>query len=297
MTMTMTLPLALLAAFGTFLAVDALRPRRPRVKLLAEDNRPALQRWQDTLFTPAAERVLAVRRLDAARVKADLEVRLKRANYPAPFLTPDAVLSYRLFTAVLFAVFGGIFGLVIGLGGGVLLMMAGLAAFGWSTPDNTLRNAERARQEQLLLDAASTFDRLAIHVASGSALPMAIREVAERPGGGWVAELRKLARYYAGEGNFALAADKVMNDSGRLPEIVRVLERLKAAEEMGGGGLSKALRQMAIDARITARQVIAERGYKNAVLMVLPAFFAILAIMIILVAPGAVQMISALGAG
>jgi pilus assembly protein TadC len=72
---------------------------------------------------------------------------------------------------------------------------------------------------------------------------------------------------------------------------------LKAAEEMGGGGLSKALRQMAVDARITARQVIAERGYKNAVLMVLPAFFAILAIMIILVAPGAVQMISALGAG
>ena len=54
MTMTMTLPLALMAACGVFLTVDALRPRRPRVKLLAEDTRPALQRWQDTLFTPAA---------------------------------------------------------------------------------------------------------------------------------------------------------------------------------------------------------------------------------------------------
>ena len=215
-------------------------------------------------------------------------------------------MSYRLFTAILFAVFGGIFGLLVSLGAATLPLMLALAVFGWAMPDRTIANAERDRKEQLMLDAASTMDRLAIHVASGSALPMAIRSVAERPGGAWVGECRKFAAVYAagagrGEqesmaaGDFAGSAQYVIEKSGRLPEIVRVLERLKAAHEMGGGGTSKALRQMAADARLSAKLVIAERGYKNAVLMVIPAFFAIIAIMIILVAPGAVKMISVIG--
>jgi hypothetical protein len=52
---------------------------------------------------------------------------------------------------------------------------------------------------------------------------------------------------------------------------------------------------MANDARINLRLLITERGYKNAVLMVIPAFFAIIAIVLILIGPSAVRMVSAFG--
>ena len=297
------MPFAFIAACGVFMFVDALRPRAPRIRLIDADERPMTQRLLATLFVPAAERVLTLGRVDLRAHQLDLARRLARANYPPPFTVPEVVMAYRLFTAILFALFGGVFGLLIGLGAATVPVMLGLAVFGWAMPDRTLANAERDRKEQLMLDAASTMDRLAIHVSSGSALPMAIRSVAEKPGGAWVAECRKFSAYYAtGDdsgghtgGDFENTADTVVQKSGRLPEIARVFERLKAANEMGGGGTGKALRQMAADARLSAKLVIAERGYKNAVLMVIPAFFAIIAIMLILVAPGAVKMLSVIG--
>ncbi len=294
-----TLPLAVIAAFGVFMFFDALHPRAPRIQLTAPDERPLTQRLLDTFFTPAAERVLTLGRIDLRAHKAALAQRLKRASYPLPFVTPEVVLSYRLFTAILFALFGGVFGVLISLGAVTPALMLALAAFGWAIPDRTIANAERDRREQLMLDAASTLDRLAIHVSSGSALPIAIRLVADQPGGAWVAECRKFAANYAVNANadFRTMAEVVIADSGPLPEVARVFERLKAAYEMGGGGTGKALRQMAADARLSAKLVIAERGYKNAVLMVIPAFFAIIAIMIILIAPGAVKMISVIGGG
>lgn len=292
----MTLPLAFLTALGLFVFIDGLRPRAPRITLTAPDTRPFTSRLLDTLFLPAAERLLRLSRVDLGTHRIDLSVRLARANYPSPFTTPDLVLAYRLFTALIFALFGGLFGLLIGLGGATLAAMVGLGLAGWGMPDRVIANAIKDRREQLMLDAAATMDRLAIHVAAGSALPMAIRHVSDRPGGEWVATFRQVAaRYAASNGDFEQSADDVMDSSGRFPEIVRVLERLKAAKEMGGGGTGKALRQMASDARLSAKLVIAERGYQNAVLMVIPAFFAIIAIMIILVAPGAVRMASVIG--
>jgi hypothetical protein len=52
---------------------------------------------------------------------------------------------------------------------------------------------------------------------------------------------------------------------------------------------------MASDARKRIELLITERGYKNAVLMVIPTFFALIAITLILIAPGAVMMAQSLG--
>jgi len=293
--MTSTLPFALLAAIGVFAFVDALRPRVPRIQLSAPDQRPVSQRLLDTFFAPAAARVLGIGRIDLAAHKNDLTRRLARAGNPPPFVTADAVLAYRMVAAVLLAAVGGGFGLIVGLGAATLLLMIGLALIGWRLPDQSITNAEHERKEQLMLDAASTMDRLAIYVSSGRALPMAIQSLAERPGGAWVAEFRRLASMYAVRyGDFAGAADEVMAHSGRLPEIVRVLERLKAVQHLGGS-LGPVLRQMAADARTAAKLVIMQRGYRNALLMVIPAFFAILAIMAIVMAPGAIKMAGVLG--
>ncbi len=291
----MTIPFALIAALGVFLLVDALRPRRVRIKLTEADRRPAMQRLIESLFAPAAARVMTIGRGNLDEHQADLTRRLARADYPKGFATPEQVLGARMFNATLFAVMVGAFALLIGLGGAALPLMLGAGLLGWNAPGRTIAQAEQERKEQLMLDAASSMDRLAIFVAAGSALPAAIRSLAERSGGAWVAEFRKVASAYAVGGDLQAALDETAEKAGRLPDITRVFERLKAAYEMGGGGMGKALRQMAADARIAARLLITERGYKNAVMMVIPAFFAIIAIVIILIVPGAVRMFAVLG--
>lgn len=286
---------ALMASIGVFMLVDALGPRRVRVRLIEADTRPLLQRLIDSLFAPAAERMMTIGRGNLGARKIDLAKRLARAGQPSGFTLPEQVLGASLFNAVMFAVLIGTFGLLIGLAEAAPLLMLVAGLIGWGMPARAIARAEQERKEQLMLDAASTMDRLAIYVAAGHALPAAIRSLAERPGGAWVAEYRRVASAYAVGGDLQAAFDETAEKAGWLPDIARVFERLKAAYDMGGGGTARALRQMASDARIAARMLIAERGYKNAVLMVLPAFFAIIAIVIILIAPGAVRMVGLLG--
>lgn len=288
----MTLILAVVAAVGVFLFIDALRPAAPRVYLTERDGRPLSQRAISALFAPAAGRVV---RGDLAVYKADLAQKLARAGYPSPLVTPEAVLGYRAFSAVLFASLGGIFCLLAGLLSLSPVLMGGLAFFGWLMPGRAIANAEKQRREQLTLDAASTLDRLAIYVAAGNALPSALRSLAERPGGAWVAEFRAIAAEYAANGDFGAALDEAVERSGGLPEIARVCQRLKAAYSMGGGGIAQSMRQMAQDARDQIKTMLTERGYKNAVMMVIPAFFAIIATMLVLIGPGVTRMIGVIG--
>jgi len=282
---------AFVAAAGVFMFVEALGPRRVRVRLTETDQRPFAQRIVDTLFTPVSQRIMTIGgRVDLEENKKALALRLAQAGYPSPFTSPEAVLGYRLFTAVLFAVFAGVFCLLSGMVSVALPLMGGLALFGWTLPNKIIADALKERGEQLTLDAASTLDRLAIYVSAGNALPAAVRSLSERPGGAWVAVFRQVAADYAVNGDFPAALARVVENSGRLPDISRVCERLRAAYDMGGGGIAQAMRRMAGDARIRIRLVITERGYKNAVLMVVPAFFAIIATVIILIAPGASRM-------
>ncbi len=288
----MTWMFAFMAGVGVFAVVTAVGPRPVRVRLLDEDRRPFLDRLMDAIFVPTARRVMtATGRTDMDASLRGMERKLAQAGHPHPFVDAESVFSRRLFTAIIFAVFGGVFALLVGMGTNSLFLTIGLAVFGWSLPDRIITGARKERVEQLTLDAASTLDRLAIFVAAGYALPVAIRMLAERPGGAWVGEFRKVASQYAVSANFAGSLDHVVTESGRLPEITRVAERLRAAHGMGGGGVSEALRRMAADARIRIGNVITERGYQNAVLMVIPAFLAIVAATIIIIGPGAVRMV------
>jgi len=287
---------AALSFIGILLAFDALRPRPPRVRLTSAPEGPLLQRLMDSFFAPAAMRVASIGRGNVAQMKKDLEIKLKRAGYPPPFTKPEDVFAQKLFTAGLMVVIGSGLFLLLGLGAASPLIAIILAFLGWKLPDNAIRAAEQRRREALTMDAASILDRLAIHVAAGNPLPSAVRNIAEAPGKGeWLSEMRKIAADYAVTGDFVGALDNAVERNGGLPEIARVCDRLKAAYEMGGGKTSQALRQMAQEARVSIRLLVAERGYRNAVLMVIPAFLAIIAIAMILLGPGAVKMFAALG--
>ena len=293
--------LGLMAAGGVLLFLSAFQQVRPRVRLADTDERPLLARWMSSLFVPAGKRVASFsRRGWEQEQRADLQQRLAQAGYPPPFTSAESVLGYRMFSAALFAGMVGGLGLLLALlgsGRGAIALPLSLAAglLGWFMPGRVIANALQTRREQLMLDAASTLDRLAIYVAAGYALPVALRDLAERPGGAWIAELRAIASDYAVTGNFPGALESAGARCGRLPEIIRVTERLNSAYEMGGGGIVESLRRMSNDARIRIKLLLTERGYKNAVLMVLPAFFAIIAITLILIAPGGAQMLQVLG--
>ena len=296
----MAILLALIGAIGAWLLVDGLWPRPIRVTLGAPDERPASQRLLETFVASAAERVMVIGgRVNLAQHKADLAQLLAQANYPQNLTTPEAVLANRLLMASVLALFGAIFGLLLDLGPVIAVTALGLGLLGWQLPDRVINGAIHERVEQLQLDAASVMDRLAVHTAAGTPLPMAIITIADRPGGEWVAVFRQIAAIYAAgykkkisSGDFNSACDFAIQSSGRLPEIMRIVERLKAAGEMGGG-TSAALRQMAQDARINARVVVAERGSRNTTLMILPGFFAILGAVIVLMGPGFATIVSA----
>ena len=277
---------ALMFGAGIFLFIQSLGARKLRVRLTQEDQRPALERMVESLFAPAAKRVLTAGKVDLGEHERALAMRLARAGYPQMFTSPDAVIGYRLFSAVIFAAMGGLFGLVISMGVLTLAIMGILAAMGWAMPDRVIANAERDRREQLTLDAASTLDRLAIYVAAGNALPAAITSVSRKPGGAWVVLFRRVAALYHTEGDFKMVIERVIEENGRLPDIARVLDRLVAAYDMGGGRVAEGLRRMAGDARIRIRLLITERGHRNSILMVIPAFFAIVAMTIVLIGPG-----------
>jgi len=294
--MNPVLLISVIAGVGVFLIVEALRPRHVRVRLTDEDQRPLLERLVDTMFAPITARIMSIGgRVDMDERRDTLERQLKRAGYPAPYTSSQAVLGYKLFNAVLYAAFLGLFALLTGwLGTAPILLIAG-AVFGWGIPDRIIRSAEQNRREQLTLDAASTLDRLAIFVAAGNALPAAIISLTQRPGGLWIHFFRRVAAEYATSGDLPAALEKINEESGRLPEVTRVTDRLRAAHEMGGGGVATSLRRMAGDARMRIRLLITERGYRNAVLMVIPSFFAIVATMMVLMAPGALRMLFLLG--
>jgi tight adherence protein C len=283
------------------LVLSAFQKARPRVRLTDPDERPLLDRLLETLLVPAGKRVAGLsRRGTWDERRHDLATRLAQAGYPPPFTSPENVLGYRVFTAAIFAGMVGLLGLMLtlfasGFGALALPLAIGAGVLGWFMPEQVINNALQERREQLTVDAASTLDRLAIHVAAGHALPVALRLLSERPGGAWIAEFRAIASDYAVTGDFPGALEKAGQRCGRLPEIVRVTERLRSAYEMGGGGIVASLRRMSNDARIRIKLLLTERGYKNAVMMVIPAFFAIVAIALVLIAPGGMQMLQVLG--
>lgn len=293
--------LAFLGGLGTFLAVSAGQRRAPRSLSLrlgleqVQARRPLV----DRLFGAWAEALL--RRRNAT----DVETQLKQAGFwqrvGAPYPDARAFYAYKLASATLLA--------VLGLGAGVLLaslggfsptvslgIAAATGALGFFLPDMDLKSKVTRRDDQMLADMASALDRLANFLAAGYPLPHAVQQLAERPGGVFVAELRSVAAHYNVSGDLAAGVEALLESNGNLPPLIPFTTLLRTAVRLGGG-VSEALRALAAQLRAELTQRITARGYRNTVLMIVPAFFAILATLLVLAAPGALRAFSSLGAG
>jgi tight adherence protein C len=314
-----TTALALLGGLGSLLIVTAgqrrvLRSggsRRALSLRLGLEQVQARRPLVDRLFGALAEDLLR------RRNEADVETRIRqaglwqRARAPrtagaprmAGALYPDTrtFYAYKLAGATLLAVVGLGFGVVLAHIGDLspavsLGVGLGTGVMGFFLPDLDLKGKVSRRDDQMIADMASALDRLANFLAAGYPLPYAIHQLAERPGGVFVAELRHVAAQYDVSGDLVGGIEALLEDNGHLPPLVPFASLVRAATRLGGG-VGVSLRALAEELRAELIQRITARGYRNTVLMIVPAFFAIVATLLVLAAPGAVRAFYSLSTG
>jgi len=293
--------LAFLSSVGTALILTAGRRRVPRgwqARLglaQVQQRRPLV----DRLLGAWAEELLRRRDRD------DVETLLKQAGLyqRAGALYPDArtLYAYKLASTALLAVLGLGAGVALAAIGGFnptlgLGVAVGTGVLGFFLPDFDLKGKVSRRDDQMLADMASALDRLANFLAAGYPLPYAINQLAGRPGGVFVAELRDVAAQYNVSGDLAAGIDGLLESNGNLLPLIPFATLVKTAARLGGG-VSEPLRNLATELRAELTQRITARGYRNTVLMIVPAFFAILATLLVLAAPGALRAFASLGSG
>jgi pilus assembly protein TadC len=293
--------LAFVGGLGTWLLVTAGQRRAPRrvaIRVGLEQvqvRRPLV----DRLFGAWAEGLLR------RRNGADVETRLKQAGFwqRTGALYPDTrtFYAYQIASATLLAVLGLGCGMLLAAIGGLdpalaLGVALGSGALGFFLPDLDLKGKVARRDDQMVADMASALDRLANFLAAGYPLPYAIHELAQRPGGVFVAELRDVAAQYNVSGDLTAGIDALLEANGNLPPLVPFGSLVRTATRLGGG-VSETLRTLAEELRAELTQRITARGYRNTVLMIVPAFFAILATLLVLAAPGALRAFASLGSG
>ena len=297
--MTAALWFAFLGGVGTFLIVSAGQRRVPRAASLSINPVQARRPLVDRLFGAWAEGLLG------RRNAADVETRLKQAGFwqraGALYPDPRTFYAYQIASAALLAVVGLGFGVLLAAIGGFdpalsLPVALGAGALGFFLPAMDLKNRVARRDDQMIADMASALDRLANFLAAGYPLPLAIHRLAERPGGVFIAELRDVAAQYSVSGDLVAGIDALLEANGNLPPLIPFASLVRTAARLGGG-VGEPLRALAAELRAELTQRITARGYRNTVLMIVPAFFAILATLLVLAAPGALRAFTSLGSG
>jgi tight adherence protein C len=244
----------------------------------------------DRVITPLVDLARrAGRRLAPSGSLVRLNRNLELAGNP-PGWTVDRVLSVKGM--------GLVVGLVVGLlflsGGfsGVLVMLALMAA-GFFLPDVLVFNSASKRQETLRLGLADALDLLTLCVEAGQAFNAALLQVSRAVGGPISAELgRVLAEIQIGK----TRADAFADLAGRTtaPEIRTFVTALTQADRLGVP-LGAVLREQAREMRVIRRQVAEEKAQKVPVKILFPMLlFVFPALFIVLLGPGAIQIMTSL---
>ncbi len=223
---------------------------------------PLLDRAFGPLLESAAQLLAHLLR----RVEAD-ETRIIQAGRPKRYRTVYDLYAWKVLAAVILFCAGLANAIVSGTG--FLPLAFGLGVLGLYLPDYHLSQLIQKRREFLRTEMAFVLHRLAIHLAAGRALDMALRQVAEQPGGLFVQELRQaIAEYDVGK-----SLEQVLrNLSARNPgidEVDRFVELVLRATSLGQP-LAEALQNMGKVMQSQVESAIEARGLATSVQMVLP---------------------------
>ncbi len=160
-------------------------------------------------------RMAMTRSAESSKQNLHFERQLKQANWfwalgevapparNAPFWNLETLWTEKLVGALVSGALGLFAGFILlawmlGADGLVALVAAAgftsaMAYIGYTGPDTSLASAARRRQKQIALEMGFRLPELRSDVLSGRTVVAAIREMAKRPGGPFVEELRRVS--------------------------------------------------------------------------------------------------------
>lgn len=177
------------------------------------------------------------------------------------------------------------------LAGGLGVLM------GYSDPDARLAAAASGRQKQLSLEMGLRITELVSDVLSGATIQRAMRDLAARPGGPFIEEMRRVAGLLAVDRSDIAAMDLLIyRNSGN--ELVAEFANAVKLVAQSGGQITPALRQLADAAQARTRQQIQAQGRKNAQEMARPtALSSTLVMTLLVVLPAVASILGSVGGG
>jgi len=206
-----------------------------------------------------------------------------QAGRPERYRTLYDFYAWKVIFAVMFFVMGIMPAVFVGR---TLLFVAPLVGFmGFWLPDYHLRQLVQRRQELLRTELAFTLHRIAIHVAAGRALPVALRQVSSGPGGLFVAELRKVMTDYDMRVPLLEALQGMLKRNPGVGELERFVDMVQRASTFGQP-IVQTMTDMGMALQQQLEAEVEARGLASSVKMVLPVGLMVLpAIGIVVMGP------------
>ncbi len=288
----MNLLIAILGSLGVLLMwiglthpfVARIAGTRQRVHLRPEENEsiqltPLLDRALGPLLESASH-TLAV---GLRREDKDREM-IAAAGYPPRYRTVYNFYAWKVFIALMLFLVGLANAIILGTG--FLPVALGLGVLGLYLPDFHLRQLVQKRRETVRTEMAFVLHRLAIQVAAGQALPQALEQIALKPGGPFIQELRQVSNDISTGHTLTEALDALATRALGIDEVRRFVDLLERAQQLGSP-IADALTSMGRILQDRVQQDIEARGMAASVQMVLPVGCLILpAIGIVVIGPG-----------
>ncbi len=273
-------------AYRTLQALRAieLRPSDLRNRELA---RPATERFLRPLYQAA----LAVgRRCTPAGWRDATRRRLAMAGSPVSW-DADRVLVAKVAGLALGAV-AGLAVLALGPAWPLLLVLAGLCAFGYHLPNVVLANAVQRRQASLRQALPDSIDLLTICVEAGLGFDAALAHVSKSTTGPLAEELyRTLQEVQLGRSrNEAMRNLAARCDVQELSAFVLAMVQA----DVFGVSVANVLRIQAGEMRVKRRQLAEERAMKVPIKVLFPVLFCIFPALFVVILGPAIMRIAAI---
>jgi hypothetical protein len=180
-------------------------------------------------------------------------------------------------TKVVSALAGGALGLVVLLVPSLALGLPPFGAFfgafigalqGWIIPDSKLKAAVKKRQHGITVEMAFRLGELAAYVSTGKSVTRAFRYLAGRPGGPFVAEIRRLLAVYDATSSLSTALERMI-ERNRMRALTEFGQQIQMVEQRGGS-IGPALNVLSQAAQRNLKQRLEEQAADNAAQMGLP---------------------------
>jgi|GEM_PF-1096552 len=243
--------IALVGAFGFFLVFSCItsalvvklefRPRTPLSEIDRIDPSRRGQMERVTLLEgrPLLDRLLTPFLTDSGRTLASLtgraleneEDRLRRAGFP--YKTVGDYYAAKVLGMIALFVLGAIFIAVVLQSPQMAFVPLVLGLVGLFLPDWQIRQETKKRASTLQMEMAFTLDRIGLAMAGGSALLVALHEIASSGGGLFINELRAVCTQIDLGMHYADAFQQMLDRCPHLAHLARFVERCVLSLDVG----------------------------------------------------------------